>query len=36
MARWPAPGRCKLRLAAGVGAKAAARIQWALTRHTLA
>jgi rSAM/selenodomain-associated transferase 1 len=36
MARWPAPGRCKRRLAAGVGAKAAARIQWALTRHTLA
>lgn len=36
MARWPAPGRCKRRLAAGVGGKAAARIQWALTRHTLA
>lgn len=36
MARWPAPGRCKRRLAAGIGAKAAARIQWALTCHTLA
>ncbi len=36
MARWPAPGRCKRRLAEGVGTKAAARIQWALTRHTLA
>ncbi|MCP9915528.1 TIGR04282 family arsenosugar biosynthesis glycosyltransferase [Cyanobium sp. ATX 6F1] len=36
MARWPAPGRCKRRLAAGIGAQAAARIQWALTRHTMA
>ena len=36
MARWPAPGRCKRRLARSVGAAAAARIQARLTRHTLA
>lgn len=36
MARWPAPGRCKRRLAQGLGAGAAARIQAHLTRHTLA
>ena len=36
MARWPAPGRCKRRLASSLGAAAAARIQVRLTRHTLA
>ncbi|MCP9849261.1 TIGR04282 family arsenosugar biosynthesis glycosyltransferase [Cyanobium sp. Morenito 9A2] len=36
MSRWPAPGRCKRRLAAGIGAVAAARIQARLTQHTLA
>lgn len=36
MARWPAPGRCKRRLAASLGAVAAARIQTRLTGHTLA
>lgn len=36
MARWPAPGRCKRRLASSLGAAAAARIQARLTRHTLA
>ena len=36
LARWPAPGRCKRRLAASVGAEAAARIQARLTGHTLA
>lgn len=36
MARWPAPGRCKRRLASSLGAVAAARIQARLTRHTLA
>ena len=36
MARWPAPGRCKRRLAGSVGAVAAARIQARLTGHTLA
>lgn len=36
MARWPAPGRCKRRLAAGIGPVAAAAIQSRLTRHTLA
>jgi rSAM/selenodomain-associated transferase 1 len=36
MARWPAPGRCKRRLAVSIGSAAAARIQSRLTRHTLA
>lgn len=36
MARWPAPGRCKRRLAGSLGAAAAARIQVRLTSHTLA
>lgn len=36
MARWPAPGRCKRRLAATIGRGAAATIQARLTRHTLA
>jgi rSAM/selenodomain-associated transferase 1 len=36
MARWPAPGRCKRRLAISCGAAAAARIQQRLTAHTLA
>jgi hypothetical protein len=37
MARWPAPGRCKRRLAeAGLGAERAAAIQRRLTLHTLA
>lgn len=36
MARWPAPGRCKRRLAASCGsAQAAAAIQGRLTSHTL-
>lgn len=36
MARWPAPGRCKRRLAAGLGAASASHIQAALGRHVLA
>jgi rSAM/selenodomain-associated transferase 1 len=36
MARWPAPGRCKRRLAITSGAVAAARVQQRLTAHTLA
>lgn len=36
LARWPAPGRCKRRLASSLGAEAAARIQARLTGHTLA
>ena len=36
MARWPAPGRCKRRLARGLGAEPAARIQTRLSLHTLA
>lgn len=36
MVRWPAPRRCKGRLAASLGAEAAARIQARLTGHTLA
>ncbi len=36
MARWPAPGRCKQRLAQGLGPARAARIQQVLTAHTLA
>jgi rSAM/selenodomain-associated transferase 1 len=35
MTRWPAPGRCKRRLAAGCGALAAAQMQAALNQHTL-
>lgn len=36
MARWPAPGRCKRRLAAGIGStQRAALIQARLTSHTL-
>ena len=36
MARWPAPGRCKRRLAQDLGAARAAQIQARLTVHTLA
>ncbi len=37
LARWPAPGRCKRRLAAGgLGGERAAAIQRRLTLHTLA
>ena len=36
LARWPAPRRCKLRLASSLGAEAAARVQARLTGHTLA
>ncbi|MFQ6539089.1 MULTISPECIES: TIGR04282 family arsenosugar biosynthesis glycosyltransferase [Aphanothece] len=36
MARWPAAGRCKSRLAAGLGAGRAAAIQRQLSDHTLA
>ena len=36
MARWPAPGRCKTRLAGEVGSESAARIQTQLTKHTIA
>jgi len=36
LARWPAPGRCKRRLAASCGSSAAAAVQRALTAHTLA
>lgn len=36
MARWPAPGRCKSRLAVGTGPRSAAAIQARLTGHTLA
>jgi len=37
LARWPAPGRCKRRLSLSCGsAVAAAAVQGALTRHTLA
>ena len=36
MARWPAPGRCKRRLAQEIGAARAAQIQARLTVHTLA
>ena len=34
--RWPAPGRCKRRLAASIGPQAAASIQAQLLRHVLA
>jgi rSAM/selenodomain-associated transferase 1 len=36
LARWPAAGRCKSRLAAGLGRQGAAEIQRRLTQHTLA
>ncbi len=36
MARWPAPGRCKRRLAVGIGARRAAAAQARLTVHALA
>ncbi len=36
MARWPAPGRCKRRLARGCGTVRAAAVQARLTAHTLA
>jgi rSAM/selenodomain-associated transferase 1 len=36
LARWPIPGRCKRRLAAGIGAVRAAVVQRQLTGHTLA
>ena len=35
MARWPAPGRCKRRLAASIGARQAAAIQARLSAHVL-
>jgi len=35
MARWPAAGRCKNRLASKIGSKQAAKIQRHLTSHTL-
>jgi rSAM/selenodomain-associated transferase 1 len=36
MARWPAPGRCKRRLAVGIGRRHAAAVQARLTAHGLA
>lgn len=36
MARWPAHGRCKSRLATGLGARAAAAVQQRLLQHSLA
>lgn len=36
MARWPAPGRCKSRLAAGIGRRRAAAVQARLGLHTCA
>jgi uncharacterized protein len=36
MARWPAPGRCKSRLAAGLGRARAAAVQQRLQAHGLA
>lgn len=36
LARWPVPGRCKRRLAAGIGSRRAAAVQQRLNRHTLA
>ena len=36
LARWPVPGRCKRRLAAGIGSGRAAGVQQRLNRHTLA
>ncbi len=36
LTRWPVPGRCKRRLAAGIGNRRAAAVQHRLNRHTLA
>lgn len=36
LARWPAPGRCKSRLAAGIGPVRAAAVQARLVRHVTA
>ena len=36
MARWPASGRCKSRLAVDIGSEQAAIIQQRLTAHTFA
>jgi len=36
LARWPAPGRCKRRLATELGDQRAARVQARLTHHALA
>lgn len=36
LARWPVPGRCKRRLAAGIGIWRAAAVQRRLGQHTLA
>lgn len=36
LARWPVPGRCKSRLAGGIGIARAAAVQQRLTEHTLA
>jgi rSAM/selenodomain-associated transferase 1 len=36
LARWPAPGRCKSRLAAGIGRRGAAAVQARLVLHVLA
>jgi hypothetical protein len=36
LARWPAPGRCKSRLAVGIGRRRAAAVQAVLCRHTFA
>jgi rSAM/selenodomain-associated transferase 1 len=36
MARWPVMGRCKRRLAAGIGGRSAALVQRRLTEHTVA
>ena len=36
LARWPAPGRCKRRLAAELGDRRAARVQDRLTHHAVA
>lgn len=36
LARWPVPGRCKRRLAAGIGSRRAALVQQRLGEHTLA
>lgn len=36
LTRWPAPARCKRRLAVAIGAERAARVQWRLLHHGLA
>ena len=36
LARWPVAGRCKRRLAAGIGTGRAARVQHRLSAHTMA